>query len=66
MSEQEKKMKKTKTSGDSSLADANIDQYCQSVAELLKNINEKVGSRPRVNSHDEVHYQDYSDDMFQY
>lgn len=59
-------MKKIKLAGDGSMADASIDQYCQSVADLLKNINEKAGASPCVLANDESQFMDYSDEMFQY
>jgi len=47
------------------MADTNIDQYCQSVAELLKTINEKSGTRSHVKISDEPQFMDYADELFQ-
>jgi len=59
-------MKKIKLSNEQSMADTNIDQYCQSVAELLKTINEKSGTRTHVKIPDEPQFIDFSEELFQY
>ena len=59
-------MKKSKLSSDQSPADTNIEQYCQSVAELLKTINEKSGTRPHIKTSDEPQFMDYADELFQF
>ncbi|KPK02245.1 MAG: hypothetical protein AMK71_02910 [Nitrospira bacterium SG8_35_4] len=59
-------MRKSKLSSDSFLSDTNIDQYCQSVAELLKTINEKSGTRTHVKIPDEPQFIDFSEELFQY
>lgn len=47
-------------------ADANIDQYCQSVAELLKTINRKSGAGPQQRAPEESCDMDYEEEMFPY
>jgi hypothetical protein len=59
-------MKNSKLSNDRSVADANIDRYCQSVAELLKTINEKPGGRSYQKAPEEQLYEDYTEGSFQY
>jgi len=59
-------MRKTKVSSEISMTDLNIDQYCKSVAELLKHINEKTGSRPHSITPEEPQIMDFSDELFQY
>jgi hypothetical protein len=64
--EQRNIMKNSKLSNDQSVADTNIDQYCQSVAELLKTINEKSGTRLHQKTPEEPHYEDFTEELFQY
>jgi len=59
-------MRKSKLLNDQFMADTNIDQYCQSVAELLKTINEKSGTRPNAKIPDEPQFIDFSEELFQY
>lgn len=59
-------MKNSKLSNDRSVADANIDRYCQSVAELLKTINEKPGVRSHQKTPEEPLHEDYTEGFFQY
>jgi hypothetical protein len=59
-------MKKLKVSRIKSITETSIDQYCKSVAELLSNINEKEGSRPRSKIQDESEDMDYSEESYIY
>jgi len=59
-------MKKSKLSSDQFIPDTNIDQYCQSVAELLKTINEKSGTRSYQNIPEDPYITDFSEELLQY
>ena len=48
------------------MADTSIDQYCQSVAQLLKTINEKSGMRSHQKTPEEPYVTDYTEELFQY
>jgi hypothetical protein len=59
-------MKKSKITSASSLADTNIDQYCRSVEDLLKNINAKPCTKARKETFEEDRFLYYDENMFEY
>lgn len=60
-------MKKLKVTHATPLADMNIDQYCRSVEELLKSINNKPGKKVQIHESSEPFFSPRDgDDLFEF
>jgi hypothetical protein len=59
-------MKKSEITRDGSSAGPNIDEYCHSVEELLKTINNRPGTKAKEETYEEPRFMDHDEDMFEY
>jgi len=59
-------MKKSKLINDEALSETSIDQYCRSVENLLKNINNKSGTKSKENPYKETRFMYHDEDLFEY